>query len=43
MGTRYVPPGKRLVFTPWIKDPRTGVVRHASAYGKKVFAILVDA
>lgn len=35
-------PGKRLIFRPWIRDPKTGEIRYAWQYGKKAFAIWVD-
>jgi hypothetical protein len=36
-----VPPGKRLVFRPFIRT-RNGKLIYASAYGLRAFPILVD-
>jgi hypothetical protein len=35
-----IPPGKRLVFRPWIT--KNGVRVYAKQYGKRAFPILVD-
>lgn len=40
MGTS-VPPGKRLVFRPWITVKGKRI--YASHYGKRAFPILIDA
>lgn len=37
------PPGKRYIFRTTRKDPETGKVLYASAYGLKAWPILVDA
>lgn len=38
---RPVPPGKKLIFRPWITLPN-GARLYASQVGKRVFPILVD-
>lgn len=37
-----VPPGKKLIFRPWI-TLKNGKKLYASQFGKRVFPILVDA
>jgi hypothetical protein len=41
MGYTAVPPGKRLVFRPWITLP-DGKRLYAKAYGKRAFPLLID-
>lgn len=36
------PAGKRYVYRPWRRDPRTGARLYASSFGLKAWPILVD-
>ncbi|MEM1132650.1 MAG: hypothetical protein AAGH53_06925 [Pseudomonadota bacterium] len=42
MKQQKVPPGKRIIFRPWI-TLKNGKRLYASAVGKRAFPILVDA
>jgi len=35
------PPGRRYIFRPWRRCPKTGRRIHASEYGLKAFPILI--
>jgi len=37
-----VPPGKKLIFRPWRKCPKTGRVLYARQFGLRAWPILVD-
>lgn len=34
--------GKKVIFRPWVHDPKTGEIRWAKQYGKKAFPIYID-
>jgi hypothetical protein len=37
-----LPPGKKLIFRPWITDPVTGKRLWARQYGRKAWPLIVD-
>lgn len=39
--TKHVPKGYHYIFVKYVRNPKTGKIYFASAYGKKAFRILV--